>query len=213
MIRITLPLSAYNTFKEDIRESVDRGFLAAIEGNNIIQWTDGLLFDDSDRDAIIAAGGSVDVFEGIQDAKPNPITEPSLEIILPIEKYQDFKDDIRESVDRGYPIKIIDGVLSQKTNGLFFEKADAEAIVAAGGDVLNWATFLEIVPSEPCLFNEELTWLEYATAMSHVPTEINGAFYLELKEVDGVTAKPASEIINLDYLTIDEVRALQLAAE
>jgi hypothetical protein len=93
------------------------------------------------------------------------------------------------------------------------EKSIIAGIVAAGGDILNLPLFLEIDPTETCLFNEELTWLEYATAMSHIPTEVDNKFYLEA--TDGQTRFAASVVIasGLDYLTIDELKALQVTQE
>lgn len=60
MIKITLPLSAYDTFKEDIRESVDRGFFINIQGDTFTQETDGLFLTLEDVSAILSAGGEVE---------------------------------------------------------------------------------------------------------------------------------------------------------
>jgi hypothetical protein len=88
------------------------------------------------------------------------------------------------------------------------DKATLEGIVAAGGDLLNYPLFLEIVPDETCLFNEELTWAEYAASISHVPTQVTDKFYLEA--TNGQINLPASEVLalGLPYLTSAELIAL-----
>jgi hypothetical protein len=102
------------------------------------------------------------------------------------------------------------------------EKSIIAGIVAAGGDILNLPLFFDIVPDEVCPFgvttDEEgnevaLTWAEYAASMSHIPTQVADKFYLEA--TDGQTRFAASTVIasGLDYLTIDELKALQVTQE
>ena len=102
-----------------------------------------------------------------------------------------------------YPIK--------PEHSAMIDHATIEGIVGAGGDIYNMALFIEIDPDAEHHEDEEgnsITWAEYAASINHIPTEIDGKFYLEA--TDGQTNMTASEVIasGLTWFTTDEFKAM-----
>lgn len=69
MITITLPVSQYTNFQDDILQAVGRGHFYDVVGSNIIQNTDDLFIQLDEVQAIVTAGGDVEGFwVGIEKA-------------------------------------------------------------------------------------------------------------------------------------------------
>lgn len=100
------------------------------------------------------------------------------------------------------------GYLINPNHSAMFDKATIEGVIGAGGDFENLPLFLEIDPTADCPLVEDMTWAEYAASISHVPTEIGEAFYMEAVQNGG--AMKASEVIalGLTWLTVAEYQAL-----
>jgi hypothetical protein len=156
-----------------------------------------------------------------------------IKITLPASAYDTFKEDIRESVDRGYFIEFNGDTLVQETDGLFFTLADAQAIVAVGGEVEGLPLFLELtalkydnqvpvgIPNRSVTDTEGnttvLKWNEWkASNMTHA--EYGGKYYVPLNaNVAGGEYLPASIAVTLIGLTgytlktTEEYREIQQA--
>ena len=153
-----------------------------------------------------------------------------IKITLPKTQYATFKEDIRESVDRGYFIEFSGDTLIQKTDDLLFTRLDAQAIVAAGGDVEGFPLFLELTEAKYAtdvpdgITNRSVTddegnttvlkWSEWKGAnMTHA--EYGGKFYVPLNSnVPHGEHLKASEAVTLigkagyALKTTDEYRAI-----
>lgn len=97
-------------------------------------------------------------------------------------------------------------VLSTEIERDWLGRQDIIDIVGAGGDIENLPLFLEIDPE--AIHHDDVTWAEFAASINHIPTEIDGAFYMEA--TDGQINLPASEVIalGLTWFTTAEFIAL-----
>lgn len=97
-------------------------------------------------------------------------------------------------------------VLSTEIERDWINKQDITDIVSVGGDIENLPLFIEIDPES--IHHDDVTWAEFAASINHIPTEIDGTFYMEA--TDGQTALKASEVIasGLTWFTTAEFIAL-----
>lgn len=105
------------------------------------------------------------------------------------------------------------GYLINPNHSVMFDTATIQGVVGAGGDFENLPLFLEVEPDADCPLRADMTWAEYATFISHVLVEIDGAFYMEA--TDGQTNWKASEVIasGLPWLTHTELKAIEPIVE
>jgi hypothetical protein len=100
------------------------------------------------------------------------------------------------------------GYLINLNHSTMFDKATIQGVVGAGGDFENLPLFIEIDPAADCPLVEGMTWAEYAASINHIPSEIDGKFYIEAVK-NGKTMK-ASEVITLSlpWLTTVEFQVI-----